>query len=247
MLLSAPPVLPLLLAVLLQQQDVLVRSQRATLQFSGPAPEAALFSRQVSESWAGVLERNFFPEATHVPAINQTLPAGYVSTSIPGKPWQYSLWPRDTSGFLREAVAWGDMSLARQNAAAIMQLAAHCSGGFPEHFDGITPSDSGTAEDGTANVVISLVALWQRLPRDDPLASKIAAFVLGQNGAVQQRWLPAIQVSPGLVPGTGEFGSGCGLAAPVFNVVAVSQVAALGSLPIRTEIEQALAASEPSA
>ena len=108
------------------------------------------------------------------------------------------------------------MKLARQNAAAIMQLAAQCGGGFPEHFDGITPSDSGTAEDGTANVVISLVALWQRLPRDDPLASKIADFVLGQNGAVQQRWLPAIQVSPGLVPGTGEFGSGCGIAAPVY-------------------------------
>lgn len=220
-----PSVTSVLLFLLALQQLDVAHAQRATLQFSGPAPEAALFSKQVYDSWTGVVERNFFPNATHVAAINQTLPAGYVSTSIPGKPWQYSLWPRDTSGFLREAIAWGDLSLARQNADAIIALAVNCGGCFPEHFDGIIPSDSGTAEDGAANVVISLVALWQRLPRADPVATKIVEFMLGHSSPVYQRWLPAIQATPGLVPGTGEFGSGCGLATPVFNVVQNSAVA----------------------
>ena len=202
---------------------VLLAQQRATLEFSGPAPEAGVFGQQVSESWAGVVSTNFFSAATHVAAINQTLPAGYVSTSIPGKPWQYSLWPRDTSGFLREAIYWGDMEIARANAAAIIGLAAADGGGFPEHWDGTTPSDNGTAVDGAANVVISLVALWQRLPRADPLALKIAGFLQGESSPVN-KWLPAIGANPGLVPGTGEFGSGCGLAEPVYNVVQNSAV-----------------------
>ena len=200
--------------------------RRATLSFKGsPESFAARFSNQVANSWAGIMKHQFEPRDRFVKAINATLPAGYISTSLLGKPWQLSMWPRDTSGFLREAVAWGDLASAKANAEAIMNLGMCCDGGLPEHFDGVKPSDNGTAEDGTANVVIALASLWQRLDASDPVAGKIAAFLAPSTGRPLGRWLSSISKPPGLVAGTGEFGSGCGLPMLVYNVVQNSAVA----------------------
>ena len=252
-------------------------TRRASLTFDGE-PWAREFGTQVNASWFGVLQHQFEPVARFEPSINQTLPAGYVSTSIPGKPWAFSLWPRDTSGFLREAIAWGDLDTAKMVAEAVISLASGSlaagggGGGMPEHFDGRLPSDSGTAEDGTGNMAISLVMLWQRLVSAqgpvDPLARQIETFLVDGPNSTAKHWrsflhaekvvmptvaLPNPESTPkskamamptsttplpipipipmphspfaGLVPGTGEFGSGCGLAAPVYNYVQNSGIA----------------------
>jgi hypothetical protein len=61
----------------------------------------AIHSSQVQANLDGILAHTFEPVARFVPSINATLPAGYVSASLPGKPWTLSMWPRDGGACVR--------------------------------------------------------------------------------------------------------------------------------------------------
>ena len=76
-----------------------------TVRFFGP-PEAELFSREIAESFKGTLEKNC--QTTTDPAQ-----AGFVSSSIDGRPWTGTMWSRDAGTYLRELVHFGCFGRAK--------------------------------------------------------------------------------------------------------------------------------------
>ena len=65
---------------------------------------------------------------------------------------------------------FGEFSTAIVHVQCILALLTTNQQGYfalPEHFEGRTPSGTLTAEEGTAELVMNLVMLWQRLCRVD--------------------------------------------------------------------------------
>ena len=191
--------------------DRLNEDQAVSLRFFG-SPDADLFTKELSESFQGVLEKSFYAQG------RDGFPAGFVSASLPGFPWAGTMWSRDGGTFMRELVMRGYYQHAALLAECLMHLVAKDSNGyysFPEYFKGSQPG-SGSELDGTTSIVIGMVLLWERLPESDPTRKDIQQFLFGAasplNGVEEQ-----LRTKP-LVAGSGEFGCGLGVKGLCYNV-----------------------------
>ena len=186
--------------------------QPVSLRFFG-SPDADLFTRELSESFQGVLEKSFYAQE------KDGFPAGFVSASLPGFPWAGTMWSRDGGTFMRELVMRGYYQHAALLAECLMHLVKKDQNGFysfPRYFKGSEPG-SGSEMDGTTSIVIGMVLLWERLPVSDPTRKDIQQFLFGAasplNGIGHQLQTNA------LVAGSGEFGCGWGVSGLCYNVV----------------------------
>ncbi|HEU5396674.1 MAG TPA: hypothetical protein VFV81_05865 [Verrucomicrobiae bacterium] len=166
---------------------------------------AELFSREIDESLKGALARDY------VSRPNDRFPAGFLNASPPGQPWYGTMWTRDSGTFLRELVFWGYYQHAGQVAQLIMDDVGTNADGyiaFPRFLDPHQGRLSGSEMDGQAATIIGMVALWQRLPADDPFRARLYDY-LHQPSSPVRGIDHFVQAGP-LVPGSGEFGGGKG-------------------------------------
>jgi hypothetical protein len=186
--------------------------QPVSLRFFGSS-SADLFTRELDESFQGVLDKNFIANAGH------DFPAGFVNASVPGFPWAGTMWTRDGGTFMRELVMRGYYEHAALLAECLIDLVEKNRQGFysfPRFFTGSNPG-SGTEVDGTASIVIGMVLLWERLPDANPVKTRIREFLL-QDASPVNYFKFLLKTQP-LVAGSGEFGCGVDTAGDCFNVV----------------------------
>jgi len=172
--------------------------------FTG-SDSAVLFSKEVAESFQGVLERDY------VSRPDGKFPAGFVNASPASQPWYGTMWTRDAGTFMRELVFWGYYQHACQVAQCAMDFVGTNSDGFiafPRYFDPQDGRQSGSEMDGQASIIIAMVALWERLPPKDPFRARLYQFLNRQSSPV--RGIDHFLVDDPLVPGSGEFGGGKG-------------------------------------
>lgn len=190
----------------------LAADQPGKLEFFGSS-SADLFSKEIEESFKGALALDYVSES------DGKYPAGFIHASPEGQPWHGTMWTRDAGTFMRELVFWGDYQHACQLAQCVMDFVGTDSNGFiafSRYFKPENGRQAGTEMDGQAATIISMVALWQRLPGDDPFRARLYEF-LHQDSSPVRGIHYLLQHNP-LVPGSGEFGGGNGHE-PYFNVV----------------------------
>ena len=115
---------------------------------------AELFTREIDESFIGVLSKNFVHD-------DKNIMQGFVSASVDGRPWSDTMWTRDAGVFLRELVQWGKYNYACLLADNLIELVLENSEGyftFPEYFKYGLPG-SGSELDGTSAIIIGMVML----------------------------------------------------------------------------------------
>lgn len=189
-----------------------VSNRPGQIQFLG-SDTAELYTREIAESFQGVLDRNFVSEE------KDGIPAGFVHASPVPQVWSGTFWSRDGGTFLRELVLWGHLERACKTCACLMKLVEKNADGyyaFPEYFEPGKPK-SGSEIDGTASIVIAMVLLWERLPEHEPFRSTLYDFLSQESSPV--RYLrDGLEKAP-LLAGGGEFGGGCGITGLYCNVV----------------------------
>ena len=167
------------------------------------SPTADLFTKEVIESFKGVLARNY------VSVQDGTFPAGFLNASPPPQSWSKTMWTRDAGTFLRELVSWGYYEHACQVSQCLMDFAAKNKEGFiafPRFFRPGDRGNTGTEIDGQDAIIIGMVALWQRLPSEHPFRSRLYSFLHQESSPV--RYLHHLLEHHPLIPGSGEFGGG---------------------------------------
>lgn len=182
----------------------LAADQPGRLRFFG-ADTADLFTREVDESFKGALALDY------VVKENSKFPAGFLNASPAGQPWYGTMWTRDAGTFMRELVFWGYYEHACQVAQCAMDYVGTNGDGFvafPRYIDPQQRGLSGSEMDGQAATIIAMIALWQRLPPDDPFRSRLYDFLHGKSSPV--RGIHHFLERGPLVPGSGEFGGGTG-------------------------------------
>jgi hypothetical protein len=166
---------------------------------------AALFSKEVTESFKGVLTYDFVSEP------GSKYPLGFINASPASQPWYGTMWTRDAGTCMRELVYWGYYQHACQVASCVMDYVGTNSDGyiaFPRLIDPQSGPQSGSEMDGQASTIIAMVALWQRLPANDPFRAQLYQFLHQKSSPV--RSLDHFLKSGPLIPGSGEFGGGKG-------------------------------------
>src|ERR1035437_8735552 len=78
----------------------LKKDKLPTLKFLGNAT-AELYTREIEESFKGVLKLNF------ISTLTDGYPIGFLRASIPKNGWWETLWTRDGGTHLRELAHWG--------------------------------------------------------------------------------------------------------------------------------------------
>jgi len=166
---------------------------------------ADLFTKEVNESFKGVLALDYISKP------DSKFPLGFLSASPAGQPWYGTMWTRDGGTFMRELVFWGYYAHACQVAQCLMDFVGTNSNGFvafPRLIDPQAGPQSGSEMDGQTATIISMVALWQRLPPEDPFRQRLYQFLHQDSSPV--RSLDYFLKSQPLIPGSGEFGGGKG-------------------------------------
>jgi hypothetical protein len=165
---------------------------------------ANLFTKEVNESFKGALALDY----TSKP--DDKFPLGFLSASPTNQPWYGTMWTRDAGTCMRELVYWGYFQHACQVAQCVMDFVGTNSDGFvafPRYFDPQQKGrQSGSEMDGQAATIIAMVALWQRLPAEDPFRARLYQFLHQESSPV--RGIDYFLKSSPLVPGSGEFGGG---------------------------------------
>jgi hypothetical protein len=164
---------------------------------------ADLFTKEVNESFKGVLARDYVSKS------DGKFPLGFLNASPAGQPWYGTMWTRDAGTFLRELVFWGYYAHACQTAQYVMDSVGTNSHGFiafPRYFEPQKGRQSGTVMDGQASTIIAMVALWQRLPPDDPFRARLYQFLHQPSSPVRD--INYFLEHGPLVSGSGEFGGG---------------------------------------
>ncbi|MGH7952553.1 MAG: hypothetical protein ACREFE_11640 [Limisphaerales bacterium] len=164
---------------------------------------ANLFTKEVNESFKGALALDY------VSKPDRKFPLGFLNASPAGQPWYGTMWTRDAGTCMRELVFWGYYAHACQVAQCVMDFVGTNSDGFiafPRYFDPQKGRQSGSEMDGQASTIIAMVAMWQRLPAEDPFRARLYAF-LHQNSSPVRGIDHFLEHGP-LVPGSGEFGGG---------------------------------------
>lgn len=188
------------------------RDKPGSIRFWG-SEAAELFSRQIAESFAGVLRKNYVSQP------DSGFPPGFLHASPIPQGWSGTFWTRDGGTFLRELVQWGHYERACLTAECLMKLIAPNEDGYytcPEFFRG-WQRDTGHEFDGTTSVIIGMVLLWERLPAANPFRERIYNFLHQEYSPV--RYLLARLAREPLIPGSGEFGGGCTIPGLHYNVV----------------------------
>lgn len=191
--------------------ELLAGDKPARINFIGPEV-AELFSRELRESMEAVLRKNYYPS-------QEGDNAGFVSASVDGRYWTGTMWTRDAGVFIREMTHWGYIEHACLTVDCLIRMVRKNEAGFftfPERFDLGVPA-SGHELDGTAAITIGMVLLWQRLPKDHPMRSRIYDFL--HNASSPLRYVEEVLKTNPLIPGSGEFGGGCGIEGLYMNVV----------------------------
>ncbi|MFA6126185.1 MAG: hypothetical protein WC699_02675 [Bacteroidales bacterium] len=183
-----------------------------TLKFIGPA-SAELYSREIEESFKGVLKYNF------ISTPDEGYPVGFLRASIPHNVWWETLWTRDGGTHLRELAHWGMLEHACAVVDCLTQLVEKNQEGyysFPQFF---TKSEKahGKELDGTSAIIIGMIDLWRTLPQNHIYREKIYSFLHGPASPLQYIHFKLSQVP--LLEGEGEFGPGCCLPGSAINVV----------------------------
>lgn len=174
------------------------------LAFTG-SDSAELFTREVDESFKGTLALDYVSKS------DGKFPLGFVNASPDSQPWYGTMWTRDAGTFMRELVYWGYYEHACQVAQCAMDFVGTNTNGFvsfPRYFAPEDGRESGSEMDGQAAIIISMVALWQRLPPENPFRSRLYEFLHQPSSPV--RGIHYYLESNPLVPGSGEFGGGKG-------------------------------------
>ena len=200
-----------------------------SLRFFG-SPVADLFTREIDESFQGVLKNNFVAKA------RDGFPAGFISTSPAGQIWGGTMWTRDGGTFIRELAMRGYYEHAALLADCLISMVEKNPEGFysfPMFFKGTKPGTvdwppsmnvkndlevprSGTELDGTTSIIIGMVLLWERLPDGHPAKKRIREFLFQDASPVN--YLKSQLKTQPLVPGSGEFGCGMGCEGEWYNV-----------------------------
>ena len=211
--------IPLLFSLSLKAQVStfnLAADSQAIVSFTGDSL-AVMFTRELSESYTGVLTHSY------ISTPNGNTPIGFVHASPPDQGWSGTWWTRDGGTFMREQLLGGSFEHASASADALMNLVDKNEEGFyasPEYFRNRSMA-TGSEIDGTATIIMSLAALWQRIP-ESPFRHKIYDFL--HQDASPVRGLCNQIGKHKLITGTGEFGQGCcGPYKPVCNVVQNNQ------------------------
>lgn len=173
---------------------------------------AELFTKEIEESVRAVLHKNYM-------SVFERENAGFVSASVDGRPWTGTMWTRDAGVFLRELVHYGYYGHACLTADCLIRLVEKNEDGyftFPDHFDLGKPA-SGSELDGTSAIIIGMVLLWQRLPVGHPSKTLVYSFLHDSDSPLF--YIDKVLKSHPLVPGSGEFGGGCGIGGLYMNVV----------------------------
>jgi hypothetical protein len=169
------------------------------------ADSADLFTKEVNESFKGVLALDYISKP------DGKFPLGFLNASPAGQPWYGTMWTRDAGTLMRELVSWGYYKHACQVAQCVMDSVGTNGDGFfafPRLIDPQGGRQSGSEMDGQTATIIAMVALWQRLPTDDPFRARLYQFL--HDGSSPVRSLDHFLESGPLVPGSGEFGGGKG-------------------------------------
>jgi hypothetical protein len=193
---SAPPKPPVVFN--------LSADQPGKLAFFG-SDTADLFTKEVNESFKGVLALDY------VSKPDGKFPLGFLNASPPSQPWYGTMWTRDAGTFMRELVFWGYYEHACQVAQCVMDYVGTNSDGFiafPRFIDPQQGRLSGSEMDGQAATIIAMVALWQRLPAENPFRARLYNFLHQDSSPV--RGIHYLLEHGPLVPGSGEFGGGKG-------------------------------------
>ncbi len=193
------------------------QDRRARLQFSGCA-EALLFTREISDSFDGVMAKNRIN-------ANGGLSTGAFSASVDGRPWTDTIWMRDNGAMLRELVHYGEFEAAKALFLALTRSVEPNADGFWTFpmFTKVGEKQSGDEWDGTALIVVSAILLWERLPSGDPVRRQVEEFLLAPESPI--RAVIADVARNQFVAGSGEFGGGLGVEGPFFNVVQNAMIA----------------------
>jgi len=166
---------------------------------------ADLFTREVNESFKGVLARDFVSDT------NGGYPLGFLNASPASQPWYGTMWTRDAGTFMRELIYWGYYQHACQVAQLVMDHVGTNSDGFiafPRYIDTLTNSEAGSEMDGQAATIMAMVALWQRLPAEDPFRARLYEYLHQESSPI--RGIHHFLENQPLIPGSGEFGGGKG-------------------------------------
>lgn len=164
---------------------------------------ADLFSKEIEESFKGALDLDYTAKP------DEKFPPGFISASPVGQPWYGTMWSRDAGTFMRELVFWGYYAHACQVAQCVMDYVGTNSDGFialPRYIDPQQGRLSGSEMDGQAATIIAMVALWQRLPADNPFRASLYHYLHQPSSPV--RGIHHFLENGPLVPGSGEFGGG---------------------------------------
>ena len=197
--------------------DSIPPERRARIQFSG-CTEAELFTREISDSFDGVMAKNRI-------MANGGLSTGAFTASVEGRPWTDTIWMRDNGAMLRELVHYGEFEAAKALFLALTRSVEANADGFWTFpmFTKIGEKQSGDEWDGTALIVVSAILLWERLPREDPVRRQVEEFLLATESPI--RAVIAAVARHQLVAGSGEFGGGLGVEGAFFNVVQNAMIA----------------------
>jgi GH15 family glucan-1,4-alpha-glucosidase len=183
-----------------------------SLKFKGTST-AELYTREIEESFKGVLKYNFIGVPT------KDYPMGFLRASPEPQGWNTTFWTRDGGTFLRELVHWGMLEHASTVVDCLIHLVEKNEEGyysFPEYFQK-SEKAHGKELDGTSAIIIGMVDLWRALPKNSPSRNKIYSFLHGPDSPLQYIHHKLNQVT--LLEGEGEFGPGCGLKGAAVNVV----------------------------
>jgi hypothetical protein len=191
--------------------DNAAANEPAFIQFTG-SPDAELFTKELNASFQGVLQKNF------VSVAGNGFPAGFANASLPGFPWEGTMWTRDGGTFMRELVMRGRLDKASPLAECLMHLVGKNPNGFysfPEYFKG-SQGGSGAEMDGTTSIIIGMVLLWERLPDGNPTKRDIQNFLFQDASPINS--IEYELKSKPLIEGSGEFGCGLGVPGLCYNV-----------------------------
>lgn len=216
-----------------QEKTSSLNSERPTssLHFSGNQT-AELFSKEIKESIKGAINNSLFQAET------SEFPKGFTRSSLPGHPWYNTSWTRDAGTFLRELALWGYTDQAVLVAEYLRTHVTLNPDGFytfPNYFKG-NGSGWGVEMDGTSTIVIGMVRLWQRLPRNHGMKVKLQDFLTGHYSPVA--YLQKKLERQPLIDGSGEFGGGWMIKGRWYNIV--SNIFSLQAILACAEMEEEL-------
>lgn len=185
----------------------------ARLIFTG-GPRAERLNLILEHSYRGVMRKNFVSEGEH---------AGFLSSSVDGRPWTDTMWTRDAGTMLREIAACGEIGSACLLAERLMALCLPNEKGyyvFPEYFR-LGEPNSGTETDGTASILIAFAKLYEILRSplfcERDFADRLAEFSTGRHAPLT--FFAEEIESRCFLLGSGEFGGGLNVEGDYFNIV----------------------------